>query len=134
MYHMHLQGGGLCLVLLSSEAESFFKLADAAQEVHRQLKQCGVLQVCALCNAAVHGTLGEPLLRKAVGAEFRECTVCDAAVRVILVKSLLRKAVGAGFRKCAVCGPAVRVILVKSLLRKIVGGGFRKCTVCDAAV
>jgi len=32
-------------VLLSSQAESFFKLADAAQQVHRQLKQPGVLQV-----------------------------------------------------------------------------------------
>ncbi len=32
-------------MLLSSQAESFFKLADAAQQVHRQLKQPGVLQV-----------------------------------------------------------------------------------------
>jgi len=32
-------------VLLSSQPESFFKLADAAQQVHRQLKQPGVLQV-----------------------------------------------------------------------------------------
>lgn len=32
-------------MLLSSQAESFFKLADAAQQVHCQLKQPGVLQV-----------------------------------------------------------------------------------------
>lgn len=41
-----MQASGFCLVLLSPQQESFFKLAEAAQEVHRQLKQPGVSQVC----------------------------------------------------------------------------------------
>lgn len=35
----------LCLVLLSAKPDSFFLLAEAAQEVERQCKQSGVLQV-----------------------------------------------------------------------------------------
>ena len=45
-------------MLLSSDAESFFRLADAAQEVRRQLKQSGVLQVILFSSSiwylAVH--------------------------------------------------------------------------------
>ena len=41
-----LQASGFCLVLLSPHADSFFKLAEAAQEIDRQLKQPGVSQVC----------------------------------------------------------------------------------------
>ena len=41
-----VQASGFCLVLLSSHVESFFKLAEAAEQVQRQLKQPGVSQVC----------------------------------------------------------------------------------------
>ncbi|KAL0035669.1 hypothetical protein WJX79_007044 [Trebouxia sp. C0005] len=53
--YLHVSGG-VCLVLLSSQAESFFKLADAAQQVHRQLKQPGVLQ--AIVSVTEHETGG----------------------------------------------------------------------------
>ncbi|KAL0050588.1 hypothetical protein WJX82_002800 [Trebouxia sp. C0006] len=51
--YLHVSGG-VCLVLLSSQPESFFKLADAAQQVHRQLKQPGVLQ--AIVSVTEHET------------------------------------------------------------------------------
>ncbi|DBB05236.1 TPA: hypothetical protein ACH3X3_010475 [Trebouxia sp. C0006] len=53
--YLHVSGG-VCLVLLSSQPESFFKLADAAQQVHRQLKQPGVLQ--AIVSVTEHETGG----------------------------------------------------------------------------
>ncbi|KAL0025489.1 hypothetical protein WJX77_005361 [Trebouxia sp. C0004] len=53
--YLHVSGG-VCLVLLSSQAESFFNLADAAQQVHRQLKQPGVLQ--AIISVTEHQTDG----------------------------------------------------------------------------
>ena len=40
-----VQDSDLCLVLLSAKPDSFFLLAEAAQEVERQCKQSGVLQV-----------------------------------------------------------------------------------------
>lgn len=45
-HRMCVQASGFCLVLLSSQAESFFQLAEAAKQIQRQLKQPGVSQVC----------------------------------------------------------------------------------------
>ena len=43
--HVGVQSSGFCLVLLSSHAESFFRLAEAAKQIQLQLKQPGVSQV-----------------------------------------------------------------------------------------
>ena len=50
-------------MLLSSQAESFFKLADAAQQVHRQLKQPGVLQVPSHALLLLNPGLLQTLMR-----------------------------------------------------------------------
>lgn len=58
-----VQGSGFCLVLLSSHAESFFKLAEAAEQIQIQLKQPGVSQVCHSSPlACVLGCLSPPPL------------------------------------------------------------------------
>ncbi|KAL3136443.1 hypothetical protein ABBQ38_005698 [Trebouxia sp. C0009 RCD-2024] len=53
------EASGLCLVLLSPHPESFFKLAEAAQEIRRQLKQPGVSQAVI---STVENQAGEGLL------------------------------------------------------------------------
>lgn len=40
-----MQEAGLCMVLLSAQADSFFALAEAGQDLEKQLKHTGVLQV-----------------------------------------------------------------------------------------
>ena len=41
-----MQEAGVCMVLLSAQAESFFALAEAAQDLEKQLSHTGILQVC----------------------------------------------------------------------------------------
>lgn len=64
------------MVLLSAQAESFFVLAEAAEELAKQLRQTGVLQVNVACSS-VHIASGLAFLPILDGYEHTVLEVVD---------------------------------------------------------